>query len=137
MYRDVEDQLKEQNCILTVAALRCQTANYMKSHVEDFLPFSTNCNMGVMYTSDEFGKYCDDIVNTASWGGGSQLEIRALSHILWKPVEIIQADSPLIFVGEEYPEDLLILVYVKHAYGLGEHYNSVTQLVNIVTENYS
>lgn len=49
--------------------------------------------------------------------GGPKFEIRALSHILWKPVEIIQADSPPIYVGEEYSEDLLILVYVKHAYG--------------------
>ena len=39
MYRAIEDQLKEQNGVLTVAALRCQTANYMQSHVEDFLPF--------------------------------------------------------------------------------------------------
>ncbi|OWJ99680.1 hypothetical protein Celaphus_00009985, partial [Cervus elaphus hippelaphus] len=52
---------RKQNCILTVAALRCQTANYMQSHVEDFLPFSTNPNMGAMYTPDKFGKYCNDI----------------------------------------------------------------------------
>ncbi|XP_055402672.1 deubiquitinase OTUD6B isoform X2 [Bubalus kerabau] len=72
MYRAIEDQLKEQNGVLTVAALRCQTANYMQSHVEDFLPFLTNPNTGEMYTPEEFGKYCDDIVNTAAWGG--QLE---------------------------------------------------------------
>ena len=71
MYRAIEDQLKEQNGVLTVAALRCQTANYMQSHVEDFLPFLTNPNMGAMYTPDEFGKYCDDIVNATSWGRGS------------------------------------------------------------------
>jgi len=135
MYRAIEDQLKEQNGVLTVAALRCQTANYMQSHVEDFLPFLTNPNTGEMYTPEEFGKYCDDIVNTAAWGG--QLELRALSHILQTPIEIIQADSPPIVVGEEYPEDPLILVYMRHAYGLGEHYNSVTRLVNTATENYS
>lgn len=50
MYRAIEDQLKEQNGVLTVAALRCQTANYMQSHVEDFLPFLTNPNTGEMYT---------------------------------------------------------------------------------------
>ncbi|ELR59771.1 hypothetical protein M91_15455 [Bos mutus] len=135
MYRAIEDQLKEQNGVLTVAALRCQTANYMQSHVEDFLPFLTNPNTGEMYTPEEFGKYCDDIVNTAAWGG--QLELRALSHILQTPIEIIQADSPPIVVGEEYPEDPLILVYMRHAYGLGEHYNSVTRLVNTATENCS
>ncbi|KAF5915140.1 deubiquitinase OTUD6B [Diceros bicornis minor] len=135
MYRAIEDQLKEQECPLTVAALRSQTAEYMQSHVEDFLPFLTNPNTGDMYTPEEFGKYCDDTVNTAVWGG--QLELRALSHILQTPIEIIQADSPPIVVGEEYPKKPLILVYMRHAYGLGEHYNSVTRLVNTATENCS
>ncbi|ELK32219.1 PREDICTED: OTU domain-containing protein 6B [Myotis davidii] len=135
MYRAIEDQLKERECPLTVAALRSQTANYMQSHMEDFLPFLTNPNTGDMYTPEEFGKYCDDIINTAAWGG--QLELRALSHILQTPIEIIQADSPPIVVGEEYPNKPLILVYMRHAYGLGEHYNSVTWLVNRVTENCS
>ncbi|TKC46413.1 hypothetical protein EI555_003695 [Monodon monoceros] len=79
MYRVIEDELKEQDCSLTVAALRCQTADYMQSHMEDFLPFLTNPSTGDMYTSEEFGKYCDDIINTAAWGG--QLELRALSHV--------------------------------------------------------
>ncbi|XP_008253944.2 deubiquitinase OTUD6B isoform X1 [Oryctolagus cuniculus] len=135
MYRAIEDQLKEQDSAVTVAALRSQTAEYMQSHVEDFLPFLTNPNTGNMYTSEEFGKYCDDIVNTAAWGG--QLELRALSHILQTPIEIIQADSLPIVVGEEYKKKPLILVYMRHAYGLGEHYNSVTQLVNTATENCS
>ncbi|XP_019484458.1 PREDICTED: OTU domain-containing protein 6B isoform X2 [Hipposideros armiger] len=135
MYRAIEDQLKEQECPLTVAALRSQTAEYMQSHVEEFLPFLTNPNTGDMYTPEEFAKYCDDIINTVSWGG--QLELRALSHILQTPIEIIQADSPPIVVGEEYPKKPLILVYMRHAYGLGEHYNSVTWLVNRATENCS
>lgn len=50
MYRAIEDQLKGQECPLTVAALRSQTAGYMQSHVEDFLPFLTNPNTGDMYT---------------------------------------------------------------------------------------
>ncbi|XP_012868001.1 PREDICTED: OTU domain-containing protein 6B isoform X1 [Dipodomys ordii] len=133
MYRAIEDQLKTQDCTLTVAKLRSQTAEYMQSHRDDFLPFLTNPNTGDMYTPEEFGKYCDDIVNTAAWGG--QLELRALSHILKTPIEIIQADSPPIVVGEEYPKKPLILVYMRHAYGLGEHYNSVAQLVNTATQN--
>ncbi|XP_054446226.1 deubiquitinase OTUD6B isoform X2 [Pteronotus mesoamericanus] len=73
MYRAIEDQLEGRGCPLTVAALRSQTAKYMQSHMEDFLPFLTNPNTGDMYTPEEFGKYCDDIANTAAWGG--QLEI--------------------------------------------------------------
>uniref|UniRef100_A0A8C5XP27 ubiquitinyl hydrolase 1 n=1 Tax=Microcebus murinus TaxID=30608 RepID=A0A8C5XP27_MICMU len=114
MYRAIENQLKEQDDTLTVVALKCQTAGYMQSHVEDFLPFLTNPNTEDMYTPEEFGKYCDDIVNTAAWGG--QLELRTLSHILQTPIEIIQADSPPIVVDEEYPKKPLILVYMTHAY---------------------
>ncbi|XP_056679311.1 deubiquitinase OTUD6B isoform X3 [Monodelphis domestica] len=135
MYRAIEDQLKEQECLLTVATLRSQTAEYMQNHVEDFLPFLTNPNTGDIYTPEEFGKYCDDIVNTAAWGG--QLELRALSHILQTPIEVIQADSPPIVVGEEYSNKPLTLIYMRHAYGLGEHYNSVKQLMDSATENGS
>nr|XP_032661149.1 deubiquitinase OTUD6B isoform X1 [Chelonoidis abingdonii] len=133
MYRAIEDQLKNQQNSWTVATLRSQTAEYMQSHVDDFLPFLTNPNTGDMYSRGEFEKYCDDIVNTAAWGG--QLELRALSHILQKPIEVVQMDSPSIIVGEEYSSKPLILVYMRHAYGLGEHYNSVKLLTDTATEN--
>ena len=42
MYGALEDQLREQDCALTVASLRRQTAEYMQSHSDDFLPFLTN-----------------------------------------------------------------------------------------------
>ncbi|XP_050797175.1 deubiquitinase OTUD6B isoform X1 [Gopherus flavomarginatus] len=135
MYRAIEDQLKNQQNSWTVATLRSQTAEYMQSHVDDFLPFLTNPNTGDMYSRGEFEKYCDDIVNTAAWGG--QLELRALSHILQKPIEVVQMDSPPIIVGGEYSSKPLILVYMRHAYGLGEHYNSVKLLTDTATENGS
>ncbi|XP_038601784.1 deubiquitinase OTUD6B isoform X1 [Tachyglossus aculeatus] len=133
MYRAIEDQLKEQECSVSVATLRSQTAEYMQNHTDDFLPFLTNSTTGEMYTQEEFEKYCADIVNTAAWGG--QLELRALSHILQTPIEVIQADSPPIVVGAEYSSKPLTLVYMRHAYGLGEHYNSVKQLMDTATEN--
>uniref|UniRef100_A0A6P8SC46 ubiquitinyl hydrolase 1 n=1 Tax=Geotrypetes seraphini TaxID=260995 RepID=A0A6P8SC46_GEOSA len=46
MYRAIEDQLKERGHILTLAQLRSQTAQYMQSHVDDFLPFLINPNTG-------------------------------------------------------------------------------------------
>ncbi|XP_020392803.1 deubiquitinase OTUD6B [Rhincodon typus] len=133
MYKAIEDQLKQQGSLLTLTDLRTQAAEYMRSHVDDFLPFLTNCNTGDMYTPEEFEKYCDEVANTAAWGG--QLELRALSHVLKMPVEVIQADSTPITVGEEYGKKPIILVYMRHAYGLGEHYNSVEQLIDIPTED--
>ncbi|XP_060631568.2 deubiquitinase OTUD6B [Anolis sagrei] len=135
MYRAVEDQLKEQSNSWTVPALRSRTAEYMESHADDFLPFLTNPNTGDLYSREEFEKYCYEIANTAAWGG--QLELRALSHILQTPIEVVQMDSPPIVVGEEYNGKPLILVYMRHAYGLGEHYNSVKPLLDKTIENES
>ncbi|KAM6318753.1 deubiquitinase OTUD6B isoform 2-T2 [Aegotheles albertisi] len=135
MYRAIEDQLKVSQNSWTVATLRSQAAKYMQSHFDDFLPFLTNPSTGDMYSREEFEKYCDDIANTAAWGG--QLELRALSHILEMPIEVVQMDSPPIIVGEEYSGKPIILVYMRHAYGLGEHYNSVKLLTDTTTENGS
>ncbi|XP_026989590.2 deubiquitinase OTUD6B [Tachysurus fulvidraco] len=123
MYRAVEDQLTGRVCSLNIQELRVQTAQYMRSHKDDFLPFLTNPSTGEMYSAEEFEKYCSDVAETAAWGG--QLELRALTHVLQLPIEVIQADSPTIVIGEEYDKSPITLVYMRHAYGLGEHYNSV------------
>lgn len=38
------------------------------------------------------------------------LKLRALSHILQTPIEVVQMDSPPIIVGEEYSNKPIILV---------------------------
>ncbi|KAM4688742.1 deubiquitinase OTUD6B [Discoglossus pictus] len=133
MYKAIEHQLKERDNSLTLANLRNKTAEYMQKNIDDFLPFLTNPTTGEMYTHEEFEKYCTDIANTPAWGG--QLELRALSHILKIPIEVIQADSPPIVIGEEYTTKPITLVYMRHAYGLGEHYNSVEQLKVVSPDN--
>ncbi|XP_029976480.1 deubiquitinase OTUD6B [Salarias fasciatus] len=129
MYRAVQDQLAQQSkpeSALSVKELRARTAEHMRSHADDFLPFLTNPDTGDMYTTDEFEKYCSDLEHTAAWGG--QLELRALTKVLQLPIEVIQADSPTIKIGEEYDSEAITLVYMRHAYGLGEHYNTVERL---------
>ncbi|XP_035810898.2 deubiquitinase OTUD6B isoform X2 [Amphiprion ocellaris] len=129
MYRAIEDQLAQRSqpgLTMSVKELRSRTAEHMRSHADDFLPFLTNPNTGDMYTTDEFEKYCSDVEHTAAWGG--QLELRALTQVLRLPIEVIQADSPAIKIGEEYDSEPITLVYMRHAYGLGEHYNTVEQL---------
>ncbi|XP_066531145.1 deubiquitinase OTUD6B [Hoplias malabaricus] len=132
LYRAVGDQLAMRGLSLGIKELRAQTAQYMRSHSDDFLPFLTNANTGDMYTVDEFEKYCTDIAETAAWGG--QLELRALTHVLQFPIEVIQADSPAIVIGEEYSKQPVTLIYMRHAYGLGEHYNSVEPLKDAANE---
>ncbi|KAI1901674.1 hypothetical protein AGOR_G00036820 [Albula goreensis] len=133
MYRAVEDQLGGRGQTLGLTQLRALTAKHMKSHVDDFLPFLTNANTGDMYTEDEFEKYCSDVEKTAAWGG--QLELRALTQVLQVPIEVIQADSPTIVIGEEYSKPPITLIYMRHAYGLGEHYNSVEALREAIEDD--
>ncbi|MGH0185502.1 UNVERIFIED_CONTAM: hypothetical protein FKN15_030697 [Acipenser sinensis] len=135
MYRAIEDQLTDRDGSLSLLELRAQAAEYMRSHADDFLPFLTNPSTGDMYTPDEFEKYCSDVAETAAWGG--QLELRALSHILKMPVEVIQAESPTIVIGEEYENTPVRLIYMRYAYGLGEHYNSVEPLSEAAAEEES
>ncbi|XP_039876107.1 deubiquitinase OTUD6B [Simochromis diagramma] len=129
MYRAIEDQLTRRSKLqlpTSVKELRSRSAEHMRGHPDDFLPFLTNPSTGDMYTTDEFEKYCSDVEHTSAWGG--QLELRALTQVLHLPIEVIQADSPTIKIGEEYDGEPITLVYMRHAYGLGEHYNSVEQL---------
>ncbi|XP_028978629.2 deubiquitinase OTUD6B [Esox lucius] len=126
MYRAVEDQLAQRGLGLNLKELRAQTAQHMRSHVDNFLPFLTSSATGDLYSSDEFEKYCSDVEDTAAWGG--QLELRALTQVLQLSIEVIQADSPDIIIGEEFDKPPITLIYMRHAYGLGEHYNSVQPL---------
>ncbi|XP_051925239.1 deubiquitinase OTUD6B [Hippocampus zosterae] len=127
MYRAIQDQLaRRAESELSVKELRCRTAAYMRGHADDFLPFLSQPDTGDVYTAEAFEKYCNDVEHTAAWGG--QPELQALSRVLRCPIEVIQADSPPISIGEEHAGDPITLIYMRHAYGLGEHYNSVEQL---------
>ncbi|XP_008154198.1 OTU domain-containing protein 6A [Eptesicus fuscus] len=124
MYRAVQDQLSFS---VTVESLRGRAANYMRKHVDEFLPFFSDPETGDVYTHDDFFNYCDNIVHNASWGG--QLELRALSHVLQCPIEVIQTESPVLLIGEEYTKKPLTLVYRRYTSSFGgEHYNSVKPL---------
>lgn len=63
-----------------------------------------------------------------------------MSHVLKRPIEVIQAKGPVIIVGEEYKDKgfcPVTLTYHRHMYGLGEHYNSVTQFKNENKDEFS
>jgi len=58
-------------------------------------------------------------------------QLRALSQVLRRGIEVVQAEGRVIVIGEEFINSSLepiILTYHRHMYGLGEHYNSVQQL---------
>ncbi|KAJ2356583.1 OTU protein [Coemansia erecta] len=112
---------------VSYAQMRQRAAEYMRNHSDDFIPFMAHDN-GDMFSTDDFEQHCDDVERTATWGG--QQEITALSHALQLPVHIYQSGMPVLRIGEDaYAAQTPInLSYHRHAYGLGEHYNSLRKL---------
>ncbi|KAL0143522.1 OTU domain-containing protein 6B-like protein [Mucor lusitanicus] len=125
LYNAFADQLKTRyNKDVTYKELRQSAAEHMRQHPDDFKPF--------LYLEDgNFDRYCDDIINTARWGG--QLEVLALARSSQVPVDIIQDGGPIIKIcDDEYPEKSPIkLAYHKHLYSLGAHYNSLVDQLNV------
>lgn len=109
--------------------VRLKAAQYLRSHKDDFLPFLSNSD-GDMLNKNEFEEYCAKVegLHGPVWGG--QPELRALSSAYQVPIEVIQADASPIHFGETFKKEKLVLTYHKHAYQLGEHYNSTEPLVD-------
>ncbi|RVX20915.1 OTU domain-containing protein 6B [Vitis vinifera] len=137
LYRAVEDQLallSGGSSPYTYQELREMVAAYMRKHASDFLPFFLSETEGDSDISlaERFENYCKEIESTAAWGG--QLELGALTHCLKKHIMIFSGSFPDVEMGKEYKSDVgrtdtsnqsIMLSYHKHAFGLGEHYNSV------------
>ncbi|KAL0335266.1 UNVERIFIED_CONTAM: OVARIAN TUMOR DOMAIN-containing deubiquitinating enzyme 5 [Sesamum radiatum] len=138
LYRAVEDQLALHSggsSPYTYQELREMVAAYMRKHATDFLPFFLSENMADGEPEDSlterFENYCREIESTAAWGG--QLELGALTHCLKKHIMIFSGSFPDVEMGKEYKSGdetgpsspSIMLSYHRHAFGLGEHYNSV------------
>ncbi|XVF72550.1 hypothetical protein PTKIN_Ptkin12aG0130200 [Pterospermum kingtungense] len=127
LYRAVEDQLaflSGGSSANTYQELREMAAAYMRKHASDFLPFFLSENTIDGDLAEKFENYCKEVESTAAWGG--QLELGALTHCLRKHIMIFSGSFPDVEMGKEYKSDGTIrLSYHKHAFGLGEHYNSV------------
>ncbi|KAI8804812.1 hypothetical protein BJ742DRAFT_427346 [Cladochytrium replicatum] len=126
LYNAIADQLLLLDSQkIRYSELRHIAASYMRSHPDDFMPFCYTDN-GDMFTEDQYQKYCDDVENTAAWGG--QLEIQALAKCVKRSIHVIQMNTPIVKIGEEFEKNgpPLVVSYHRHMLGLGEHYNSVT-----------
>ncbi|KAH7578409.1 hypothetical protein JRO89_XS01G0377900 [Xanthoceras sorbifolium] len=138
LYRAVEDQLAHLSggsSPYTFQKLREMVAAYMRDHASDFLPFYLSENMitddSDSSQAERFENYCKEVESTAAWGG--ELELRALTHCLRKHIMIYSGSFPDVEMGKEYKSDggsdlsnaSVMLSYHRHAFGLGEHYNSL------------
>ncbi|KAF2367482.1 OTU domain [Trinorchestia longiramus] len=107
----------------SVENLRCLASDYMLEHKDDFLPFLTAPDTGELLDERGFQDYCDKVASTSAWGG--QPELRALSQVLRRKIEVLQAEGAPMVLGEEFSGDPLLLAYYRHSFSLGEHYNSL------------
>lgn len=138
LYRAVEDQLAilaGVSSAYNYQELREMVAAYMRKNASDFLPFFLLENAVEDGSNDslaeKFESYCKEVESTAAWGG--QLELQALTHCLRKHIMIFSGSFPDVEMGKEYKSNAetasssssIRLSYHKHAFGLGEHYNSV------------
>lgn len=80
------------------AKLRRLAASHLMGNPQDFLPFLVDDN-GNMLDDNQFAEYCRNVRDTATWGG--QVEIQALSAALKCPIHIVQANMPLLAVGQD------------------------------------
>ncbi|KAH6799503.1 Cysteine proteinases superfamily protein [Perilla frutescens var. frutescens] len=137
LYRAVENQLALQSggsSAYTYQELRKMVAAYMREHVGDFLPFFLVDGESEESLTERFENYCKEIESTAAWGG--QLELGALTHCLRKHIAIFSGSFPDVEMGKEYKSGSatgssnasIRLSYHRHAFGLGEHYNSVVPM---------
>ena len=128
MYRSLSHQMSGA---LSYPDLRQRAANYLRRHASRFRPFADLTD----YEDDEHGdqdaaweRYLRDVSDSATWGG--HLELLALSEVLRRPVEVYavgNAPQPLVVrpEGEGEGGEPIRMCYLRHAYDLGEHYNSV------------
>lgn len=137
LYRAVEDQLALHaggSSPYTFQELRKMVADYMRKNVSEFLPFYLSENMENGESDDateRFESYCKEVESTAAWGG--QLELGALTHCLKQHIMILSGSFPDVEMGKEYKSgnatglsnSSIMLSYHRHAFGLGEHYNSI------------
>lgn len=124
LFASILDQLKlrhdEVAQDLDVSKLRHYACEYMRRHKDDFTPYLFDEE--TMQLKD-IEIYTEEMENTAKWGG--ELEILALSKHFDCPISIMMSGRPTHVLNESGKKPELKLVYYKHTYALGEHYNSL------------
>ncbi|CAI4063405.1 hypothetical protein SKDZ_08G0290 [Saccharomyces kudriavzevii ZP591] len=126
LFASILDQLKlrhdpeELYSDLNVMKLRSLSCNYVQEHKDDFVPYLLDEQTMQIQDIDEYTK---EMEHTAQWGG--EIEILALSRVFDCPISILMSGRPVQIYNEEGKKAELKLVYYKHTYSLGEHYNSL------------
>ena len=118
-----------------VLELRRECAEKIRRQKTDYLPFLVHPKTGEMLSDVQFEEYCLNMANTNAWGG--HIELRAISEILERAIEVLQAEGSTVLIGDNInsAQSTIIITFHKHYLGLGEHYNSTEQCVSSVEDN--
>lgn len=143
LYGAIDHQLSLVGKAQGVSKLRQLTAEHLRQNQDEFLPFiAPLADGGEPLNDEQYSSYCDRVEHSQeAWGG--QVELQALSHVLRSPIEVLQGSGPSVLLGGEYKNTSVIdgkphtitLTYHRHAFGLGEHYNSVQPKSEELEEN--
>ncbi|KAI8472716.1 MAG: hypothetical protein J3K34DRAFT_519584 [Monoraphidium minutum] len=108
--------------------LRELAADHLRSHASEFSPYLVPEDEGEDPAA-YYGRYCDALESSAVWGG--HVELQALSGALGRRITVYAAGMAAQVLGEGLGsgDDGLTLCFLRHAYGLGEHYNSTKKLL--------
>ncbi|SCV01235.1 LAME_0G14928g1_1 [Lachancea meyersii CBS 8951] len=106
---------------LDVYKLRSLATCYVREHPDDFVPYLFD---EATLTVKDIADYTKTMEETAQWGG--EVEILALAKVLKCCISVLMSGRATHLVNEdEMTNPQLKLVYYKHSYALGEHYNSL------------
>jgi OTU domain-containing protein 6 len=120
--------------------LRQIASDYMKDHLDEFLPYLTDENGELLLDRDRAIDYLNALVDNSRnetndhkkviWGGHA--EIVALSKAFHHPIYVYSAAGLMKFGENE--DNLnpnasapLQISFHHHYYGLGDHYNSIVK----------
>jgi len=115
LYSALAHQLAKFGQKLSAKTLRIKCAGFIRENPHVFVPF----------LETDLDSYCNTLVNEVVWGGN--IELLALSSCLRRRIRVLQSQMPneLLF-GEEFDAaSQLTVVYFRHMYSTGEHYNAV------------
>lgn len=110
--RDVKD--------MDVYSLRRLSCSYVRENKDDFIPYLFD---ETTFSIKDVDEYTNSMESTAQWGG--DVELLALSKIFNCCISVLMCGRSTLKVNEEGSNEELKLVYYKHSYTLGEHYNSL------------
>lgn len=123
LYGAVANQLEvSTGAVESVDDLRNRAADVMERNRDLFAPF--------LPEDDEFEQYVGRVRVNGEWGG--ELELRALSLALQRPIWVHCVNSPVVEMGQhEFPEaSILHVTFHEHQFATGEHYNSAVPINN-------